>query len=92
MVKVADTRWKRFLGLMFRSRPQEMLFVFDRPERQSFHTWFMRFPIDIAFLDENKKPVEIHENVRPWRFVKPKKECRYVLEMPAGTARRRFKK
>ena len=87
-MKIADSRWKRFLGLMFRSEPQEMLFVFDKPEKHSFHTWFMRFPIDMMFLDENKRPVEIRENVRPWHFVKSKSKSTYVLELPAGTARK----
>ena len=87
-MEIADTAWKKFRGLMFASRPKPMLFVFDRSSRYSFHTWFMRFPIDFVFIDENKKVIEICENVKPWRFVKPSTPARYVLELPAGTAKK----
>ena len=73
---------------MFKSKPEPMLFVFDEPKRQSFHTWFMRFPIDFVFMDENKKVIEVRENVRPWRFVKPCTPAKYVLELPSGTAKK----
>jgi len=87
-MKIADTTWKRFRGLMFKSKPEPMLFVFDEPKKHSFHTFFMRFPIDFVFMDEQKRVVEIHENVKPWRFVKSSAPARYVLELPAGTAKK----
>jgi len=89
--EVADTTWKKFKGLMLKSKPKPMLFVFKRSSRHSFHTCFMRFPIDFVFMDENKKVVEIHENVKPWRFVRPQTPAMYVLELPAGTAKKKYK-
>jgi uncharacterized membrane protein (UPF0127 family) len=88
-MKTADTPWKKFRGLMMKSRPEPMLFVFDSPGRYSFHTLFMRFPIDFVFLDKRKRVVEIRENIRPWRAIRPKSEASYVLELAAGAARKR---
>ncbi len=85
-IKIADTAWSKFSGLMLRSNPEPVLFVFKKPARHSFHTWFMRFPIDFVFFDEKMNVLELHENVKPWRFVKPEQPCRYVLELAAGTA------
>jgi len=86
-MKTAKTIWKKFRGLMFRKEPVPMLFVFGKPGKHSFHTFFMRFPIDIVFFDEKKRIVEVHENVRPWRFVMPKADFSYALELPVGGAR-----
>jgi len=86
-MEIADTRWKRFRGLMLCSKPREMLFIFDRPGRHSFHTWFMRFPIDFVFLDDRRRVVDVREGVRPWHTVRPASPAKYVLELPAGTAK-----
>jgi uncharacterized membrane protein (UPF0127 family) len=32
------------------------------------HTLFMRFPIDLVFLDGDMKVVKICHTLRPWRF------------------------
>ena len=52
------------------------------------HTWFMRFSIDLAFLDRELQVVRIAHEVRPWRFAYARRS-RYVLELPAGAAARR---
>ena len=49
---------------------------------------FVFYPIDVIFLDEQKKVVEIKENFRPFRFYTPKKKARYVLELPKGSVNR----
>jgi len=87
-MQIADTPWKKFMGLMLRSSPEPLLFVFDSAGRYGFHTFFMRFPIDFIFLDEHKRVVETRENVKPWRLVRPKAEAMYVLELAAGEARK----
>ena len=52
------------------------------------HTWFMRFPIDVVFLDEELRVVTIVENVAPWHST-ARRSARHVLELAAGEARRR---
>jgi len=51
----------------------------------AIHTLFMRFPIDLVFLDANKKVVDI-KTLDPWKYHNPGKECRWVLELLGGRA------
>ena len=53
----------------------------------SVHTFFMRFPIDVVFLDAERRILRIAPNVRPWRAAGAKK-AKSVLELAAGEAAR----
>ena len=44
---------------------------------------FMLFEIDVYFLDENKTVFE-KTTLKPWRFYKPKKQAKYILETKKG--------
>lgn len=50
----------------------------------SIHTLFMRFTIDVVFLDKNKIVVEITQ-IPPWKFYIPKISGDYILEMEKGS-------
>jgi uncharacterized membrane protein (UPF0127 family) len=50
----------------------------------SIHTFFMRFPIDVAFVDRQGVIVKITTNLRPWRIAVALRGYA-VVEMPAGT-------
>ena len=82
-MQIADTIWKRTLGLMFRKNG-EMLFIFEKDVRFSVWTPFMKFPIDVFFLDKNKEVIEVKRNLKPWRIYKPKNYYRYFFEAKAG--------
>ena len=92
MVKDED----RAMGLMFRpSLPADhgMLFVFDET---AFHTIWMKnckFPIDIVWLDDDRRVVDVAPSVPPCKadpcpVYQPMRRARYVVEMNAGAARR----
>jgi uncharacterized membrane protein (UPF0127 family) len=85
-VVVADSYWARLRGLLGRRGldPGEGLLL--RPA-SSIHTAFMRFPIDVVFLDRDLTVLEVVEGVPPWR-VKTRRGARAVLELGAGEARR----
>jgi uncharacterized protein len=53
----------------------------------SVHTWFMRFPIDVVFVDRELRIVRIVESLPPWRMA-AKRGARSALELPAGAAER----
>jgi uncharacterized protein len=53
----------------------------------SIHTFFMRFPIDVVFLDREQCVVRVVPNLRPWRTAGVRK-ARAVLELAAGEAAR----
>ena len=69
---------------------QGMLFVFERPDISGFWMKDMLFPLDIIWIDENKKIVGINENVSPETFPNlffSPKPVLYVLELNAGIAK-----
>jgi uncharacterized membrane protein (UPF0127 family) len=84
-VEVADSFGARLLGLMFRrglpAGAGLLLFPCN-----SVHTWFMRFPIDVLYLDSTGRVVKVVLSMRPWRFGPVVREARQVLELPAGAA------
>jgi len=93
-VEVADSAISRLKGLSGRQSLDEksgMLFVFDKPAIYSFWMPFMKFSIDIIWIN-NGKVVDISLNV-PDDFnpinpavYKPSEPVQYVLEVNAGFA------
>lgn len=82
-LRAARGPWQAFAGLMFRaSLPagQGMLF---RPAR-GIHTQFMRFPIDLVYLDETNRVCTIRPAMAPWRF--DFRRAAAVIEANAGAA------
>lgn len=74
------------LGLMFRSKKPDfgLVFVFNRELRADLHMLFVFFPIDVLFLDKNKKVVDIKKNFKPFGYCAPKAKAMFVVEMPVG--------
>ena len=79
----AETTAERMRGLLGRSTLAPGTGMLIRPCR-SIHMWFMRFPIDAAFLDKELRVLNVARNLRPWQlaFAPPKTHC--VLEMAAA--------
>jgi uncharacterized membrane protein (UPF0127 family) len=51
------------------------------------HTCFMQFAIDIAFISDDGRVVDVRHDVRPWHFaIEPRACC--VVELAAGTLER----
>lgn len=74
----ADTFFKRFKGLMGK-KDIDFAMLFTNMKNSSIHTHFMRFDIDVYFLDENKKVID-KATLKPWKFYNSKKPVRYILE------------
>lgn len=74
----ADTFIKRFKGLMLKKEIDFVLLLTNLKD-SSIHTHFMRFDIDVYFLDKNKVIFE-KITLKPWKFYKPKKQAHYILE------------
>ena len=84
---VADDSLTRMRGLLGRTElpPDEGILL--RPA-SSVHTWFMRFPIDVVFLDRNLTVLRIVPSLRPWRAAW-RWRASAVLELAAGESERR---
>ncbi|HKH30615.1 MAG TPA: DUF192 domain-containing protein [Gaiellaceae bacterium] len=84
---VAATPLTRMRGLLGRSSLPSGQGILLRPAA-SVHTFFMRFSIDVVFLDDELRVVHIAADLRPWRAA-GKRGARAVLELPAGECERR---
>ncbi len=69
-----------------------MLFVFDKEGEYPFWMKNTLIPLDIIWLDKDKKVIYINENTQPCKTVNCEsygtdKNSKYVLELNAGIAK-----
>jgi uncharacterized protein len=84
--EVADTSAKRRTGLLKSTGLATGQGLWIVP-CESVHTFFMKFPIDLVYLDKGRKVRKIRHAVPAWRL----SACltaHSVLELPAGTLER----
>jgi len=81
---VAATLFSRARGLLGRKGlpPGEGLLI--RPCK-GVHTFLMKFPIDVVFLDKDNRVIAAVEHLRPHRITKVLLSAASVIELPAGT-------
>jgi uncharacterized protein len=79
---VADKFWDRLTGYMFRSHPHTPGILFE--PAISIHTFFMNFPLDVVFMDQDFRVLKIYRNLKPWRHTGFFIRSRKTLEIPAG--------
>lgn len=87
-VEIADTPLKREYGLMDRKSMADnsgMLFKFPHAHYLSFWMKNTYIPLDIAFLDDNGRILQI-EKMYPLstRAIRADYMCKYALEVPSG--------
>ena len=77
----------RLRGLLGRDGlPEGAALVID--PCNSVHTLFMRFAIDVAFLDAGGGVVALVRGLRPWRATRIHPSARRTVELPAGALER----
>jgi uncharacterized membrane protein (UPF0127 family) len=83
-VERADTAATRSKGLLGRTSmaPGEGLWIVPCP---MIHTFFMKFPIDVLFLDADLVVRRVIEDLGPWRLSPWVLSSRSVLELPGGS-------
>jgi uncharacterized membrane protein (UPF0127 family) len=90
-IEIADTDYDRQLGLMKRNEMREregMLFIFPDNDIKSFWMRNTLIPLDMLFVNSEKKIVTIHKNTKPlsdqsYHSTAP---AVYVVEVNAGFA------
>lgn len=82
-VKIADSFSTRLKGLLGKSglEPGEGLVI--KP-CNSIHTFGMKFPIDVAFVDKDNMVVHIMDNIPKGKMSPIIKGAKYVIEARAG--------
>lgn len=82
-LEVASALWPRMKGLLGRDQlaPDQALWIH---RCNSIHTFFMRFPIDLIFVDRHLVVRKTVKQVPPWRIVLPVWRASSVIELSAG--------
>ena len=94
-VEIAADDATRAQGLMFRDRLRDatgMLFFFQQSAEQAFWMKNTLIPLDMVWIDEQKRIVHVKMDVPPCQAdpcpsYAPGVPARYILELAAGTAR-----
>jgi hypothetical protein len=97
-VETVSDRVGLLRGLMFRTSlapDHGMLFVHPKPDQYSYFTYQTLIPLDIIWLDSNRKIVEMVENAQPCKTQASKCEqyggrqiAAFVLEIGGGMAKK----
>ena len=83
-LEIARTSWARFVGLMGRPSLPLGAGLWLEP-CNSIHMFFMRFAIDVLFLDRQNRVKRVMLNLKPWRISPIVFGARTTVELPAGT-------
>jgi uncharacterized membrane protein (UPF0127 family) len=92
VVELAKSEPERTRGLMHRTSlaaGHGMLFLFERPSRLKFWMKNTYIPLDMIFIDEQRRVVAVEENAEPLTLEPrgPDRDAQFVLEVPGGWAR-----
>jgi uncharacterized membrane protein (UPF0127 family) len=83
---VAGTHWSRLRGLMCTDAARfpagQGLWIVPS---HGVHTFAMRFPIDLVYLDKDKVVLRVEQNLPPWRIAPISMRTASVLELPSHT-------
>jgi len=91
-VILAESHWEKLKGLMFEDPKRfNYALVFCLPRESianaTIHMLFVFFPIDIVYLNKDKKVVDMAKNVQPFALgYAPEKPSKFFIELPAGKA------
>lgn len=79
---LANRPWSRMVGLLGRAGLADGRAIILQPA-DSIHTMFMRFSLDVLFLDKERNVLKAVREMRPYRFARAK-GAKEVIEMAAG--------
>lgn len=80
---IADTASKRKTGLLKHERLEAGKGMWIVP-CEAVHSFFMKFPIDVVYIDRKHKVRKTRANLAPWR-ISGCLVAHSVLELPVGT-------
>ena len=92
VAEIARSDAERLLGMIFKEKLPEdmgMLFIFDEPDRHRLWTKNVRFPIDLIWLNSERRVIGWEEKLMPCSqdpcpTYGPPQPALYALEIPTG--------
>lgn len=82
-ILIADQMHTRMIGLMFKEKLENADGLLINP-CNSIHTCFMRYSLDVVFINKDNRVVKIIRDLKPWRMTGLYFEAKKTLELPAG--------
>lgn len=83
-VDVADSSFKRMKGLLGKDTLESNSALLITA-CNSIHMFFMKFAIDVIFIDKTHKVVGLSENIRPFMLSPIFWRASCAIELPVGT-------
>ncbi|RRO18834.1 DUF192 domain-containing protein [Flavobacteriaceae bacterium 14752] len=89
-LELAESDYEQQTGLMHRASMemnQGMLFIYqDERPRPTFYMKNTQIPLDLIYINADKKIVEINKNAKPYdeNSIQAEQPAQYVLEVNAG--------
>ncbi|MFP4523430.1 MAG: DUF192 domain-containing protein [Candidatus Woesearchaeota archaeon] len=85
-ITVCKNVFKKATGLMFTKQKKDFAYVFsfNRVQRMRITMWWVFYPIDIIFLDEQGYIVELVSWLKPFGFYTSKRKAKTFVELPSG--------
>lgn len=84
-LRAAHTHWTRLRGLIGTAPLPSGEGLWIRPCRQ-VHMFWMTYPIDVVFLDDDYRVLQVTPALRPWRVSPKVAGATSVIELAAGAA------
>ena len=86
-IKMADSFFSRLAGLMFQKKLPQATALLLAP-CNSVHMCFMRFALDVIYIDKDYKILKVVKNLKPWIGLSMCRKAWATLELTAGEADR----
>ncbi len=80
---IANTPLSRLKGLLGRRGLKKDEALIIKP-CNSIHTFFMRFPIDVLFIDRENKVIKALSAIKPFRLSGIYINASFAIELPSG--------
>lgn len=85
--RLASNPWSRMVGLLGNGGLADGEGLVLLP-CSSIHTFFMRFAIDVLYLDKEATALKVVPSLKPFRFSGVLRHAHYTVELPVGTIER----
>jgi uncharacterized membrane protein (UPF0127 family) len=85
--RLASNPWSRMAGLLGKKGLADGGGLVLLP-CSSIHTFFMRFAIDVLYLDKEATVLKVVPALKPFRFSGVLRHAHYTVELPVGTIER----
>jgi hypothetical protein len=86
--RICRNFFTRGIGLMFARKLTPTVLAFEKKTIASIHTFFVRHSLDVLFLNDAGKVVDLVKGLSPSNIYTPKQKAMFVVELPTGTIAR----